>query len=99
MSAYHLLRGLSYSRKDLFYEHDAIKTYLDVPYHHNEVVKSLGARFDYSKRRWYCPVSVDLMKFSRWLPEKLREWAVLRRKTSKQANGRKRHSNRTHKRR
>lgn len=43
-----------------------MKTYLDVPYAEKDRAKALGARFDMSRKQWYCPDGVDLMLFKRW---------------------------------
>jgi hypothetical protein len=44
-----------------------MKTYLNVPFEHKDQAKALGARFDMSAKRWYCPDGIDLMLFKRWL--------------------------------
>jgi hypothetical protein len=44
-----------------------MKTYLDVPYAEKNRAKDLGARFDMSRKQWYCPDGVDLMLFKEWV--------------------------------
>jgi len=45
-----------------------MKTYLQVPYAEKDRAKDLGARFDMSRKQWYCPDGVDLMLFKEWVP-------------------------------
>jgi phage/plasmid primase-like uncharacterized protein len=45
-----------------------VKTYLEVPFAENDRAKEKGARFDMSRKQWYCPDGVDLMLFKRWVP-------------------------------
>lgn len=52
-----------------------MRTYLQVPFAEKEAAKSLGARFDMSRKQWYCPDGIDLMTFKRWLPRELQRWA------------------------
>ena len=54
-----------------------MKTYLDVPYSDHYRAKALGARFDLSAKKWFCPDGVDLMLFKDWLPKSIAKWAVL----------------------
>ena len=42
--------------------------FLKVPYAEKDQAKSLGARWDASKRLWYVPDGVLLASFERWLP-------------------------------
>jgi hypothetical protein len=46
---------------------DREKLYLDVPFHDNEQVKALGARWDRDGRSWYVPNSLDAEPFEHWL--------------------------------
>jgi hypothetical protein len=48
-----------------------MKTYLEVPFAQKDRAKALGARFDMSRKKWYCPDGVDLMKFKQWIPKDL----------------------------
>lgn len=45
-----------------------MKTYLNVPYHSKDKVKSLGARWDMSAKQWYVPDGVDIFPFLNWVP-------------------------------
>ena len=51
-----------------------VKTYLEVPFGDSGLAKAKGARFDLSRKCWYCPDGVDLMKFSRWLPKNVQKF-------------------------
>ena len=62
-----------------------MKTYLEVPYAQKDRAKALGARFDMSCKKWYCPDGVDLMRFKRWIPAHL----LLRRKNGSSSERRK----------
>jgi hypothetical protein len=42
------------------------KMFLKVPYAEKDAVKSLGARWDPAKRKWYVPAGVDRSLFSKW---------------------------------
>ena len=44
------------------------RTYLNCPFAEKDEAKSLGARWDATKKRWYVDVA-DLGPFSRWLSE------------------------------
>ena len=44
-----------------------MKTYLEVPYADKDQAKAIGARFDMSRKKWYCPDGIDLMLFRKWL--------------------------------
>ena len=46
-------------------------TYLNCPYSDKDKAKSLGARWDPSKKKWFVPAGVDISAFSAWLPENL----------------------------
>ncbi|MFM8441826.1 MAG: DUF5710 domain-containing protein [Methylococcus sp.] len=43
--------------------------YLTVPFAQKDEVKSLGARWDPARKRWYVPEAVDTAAFQRWFPE------------------------------
>ncbi len=43
------------------------KFYLDVPFHDNEQVKALRARWDRDARSWYVPNDLDTEPFTHWL--------------------------------
>jgi len=45
------------------------KRYLDVSYEDRELAKRLGARWDPSVRRWYCPAGSPLAKIFKWRAE------------------------------
>jgi len=45
------------------------KTYLNVPYAEKDVAKSLGAKWDASKKKWYAPAKLDLSLFDKWQSE------------------------------
>ena len=42
------------------------KKYLDVKYADRELAKRLGARWDPSVQRWYCPVGAPLATIFKW---------------------------------
>ncbi len=43
-----------------------MKTYLEVPFSEKDEAKSLGARFDMSRKQWYVPDGLDLWDFEKW---------------------------------
>jgi len=45
------------------------KRYLDVSYDDRELAKRLGAKWDPSVRRWYCPSGSPLAKIFKWRAE------------------------------
>lgn len=45
-----------------------MNTYLTTTYRDRERVKSLGARWDAERKRWFVPAGVSLGAFSAWLP-------------------------------
>ncbi|MEP1230620.1 MAG: DUF5710 domain-containing protein [Litorimonas sp.] len=45
------------------------KRYLDVSYDDRELAKRLGAKWDPSVRRWYCPAGSPLAKIFKWRAE------------------------------
>lgn len=45
------------------------KKYLDVKYTDRELAKRLGARWDPSVQRWYCPAGSPLAKIFKWRAE------------------------------
>ena len=48
---------------------DNSKTYLNVPFSQKDDAKSLGARWDPSKKKWYAPSSLDITLFKKWNKE------------------------------
>ena len=42
------------------------KTYLNVSYAQKDAVKSLGARWDPTNKKWYVPANIDLTLFAAW---------------------------------
>ena len=42
------------------------KRYLDVAYKDRDFAKRLGARWDPSVKRWYCPAGSDLARIFTW---------------------------------
>ena len=42
------------------------KTYLNVPYAEKDTAKSLGAKWDAAKKKWYAPENLDISLFSKW---------------------------------
>jgi len=47
----------------------AAKKYLNVKYRDRELAKRLGARWDPSVQRWYCPVGAPLATIFKWRGE------------------------------
>ena len=45
------------------------KKYLNVKYNDRELAKRLGARWDASVQRWYCPAGAPLETIFRWRSE------------------------------
>ena len=45
------------------------KKYLDVKYTERELAKRLGARWDPSVQRWYCPAGSPLATIFKWRAE------------------------------
>lgn len=45
------------------------KKYLDVKYTERELAKRLGARWDPSVQRWYCPAGSSLATIFQWRAE------------------------------
>ena len=43
-----------------------MKHYLDVSYEDRDLAKKLGARWDPSVKRWYCPANSPLAKIFTW---------------------------------
>jgi hypothetical protein len=43
------------------------KMFLNVPYADKDAAKSLGARWDAGKRKWYVPAGLDQSLFSKWV--------------------------------
>lgn len=46
----------------------SVQVYLVVPFAEKDEAKSLGARWDATKKSWYAPQNVDVTVFKRWLP-------------------------------
>lgn len=42
------------------------KTYLNVPFAEKDQAKTLGARWDPNRKKWYVPSGVELNLFARW---------------------------------
>ena len=45
------------------------KFYINCPYSEKDLAKTLGAKWDKDKRKWYVPEGVDRKKFKRWAIE------------------------------
>jgi hypothetical protein len=43
------------------------KVFLNVPYAEKDAAKSLGARWDAGKRKWYVPPGADKALFEKWV--------------------------------
>jgi hypothetical protein len=48
-------------------------TFLAVPFEDKDSAKSLGARWDPAKRKWYVPHGLDINLFERWWPADLKQ--------------------------
>lgn len=46
-----------------------VRTWLDVPFQDNGEVKYLGAKFDWTEKKWYVPHYLSLKPFRDWLPK------------------------------
>lgn len=46
----------------------SVQVYLVVPFAEKDEAKTLGARWDATKKSWYVPNNVDVNQFQRWLP-------------------------------
>ncbi|MDB5958339.1 DUF5710 domain-containing protein [Ramlibacter sp.] len=46
-----------------------MRTYLNCPFAEKDEAKSLGARWDGAKKRWYIEDAKDLGPFARWLAQ------------------------------
>ena len=46
----------------------ASDTDLHCPFAEKDIVKGLGARFDWKRKVWYVPAGIDIQPFERWLP-------------------------------
>lgn len=63
------------------------KRYLDVSYDDRDLAKRLGAKWDPSVRRWYCPAGSPLAKIFKWRAEaKVAETKVAEVKSQMTAN-------------
>lgn len=45
------------------------KIYLNVPYAEKDAAKTLGAKWDPTKKKWYAPANTDISLFSEWQTE------------------------------
>lgn len=61
------------------------KKYLNVKYADRELAKRLGARWDPSVQRWYCPVGAPLATIFKWRSE-VSEASPHRRRTAQNEN-------------
>lgn len=48
-------------------------TYLEVPYVQKDIAKTLGARWDPVRKKWYVSDVKDISKFMRWMPKHLKK--------------------------
>ena len=48
---------------------DMAKRYIEVKYQDKDLAKRLGARWDASTQRWYCPSGSQLDKIFKWRAE------------------------------
>jgi len=55
------------------FEKNSRMTHLDCPFSDKDLAKSLGARWDSNKSKWYVPDGVSLDPFSKWLPDYIPE--------------------------
>jgi hypothetical protein len=46
--------------------------YLNVPFAEKDRAKSLGAKWDAKKKKWYVPHGIDLNSFTCWWPEDMK---------------------------
>ena len=60
------------------------KNYLNVPYAEKDTAKSLGAKWDPAKKKWYAPANTELSSFSKWQTESVSN--VRKAKTESAAN-------------
>ena len=42
--------------------------FLSASFKEKEAVKALGARFDFTSKKWFVPEGMDLQPFAPWLP-------------------------------
>ena len=47
--------------------------FLNVPYSEKDEVRDLGAKWNIAKKSWYISKDMDLHKFEKWLPKKIKE--------------------------
>lgn len=45
------------------------KVYLNVPYAEKDAAKTLGAKWDAAKKKWYAPAGTEISSFSKWHDE------------------------------
>lgn len=43
------------------------KVFLNVPFAEKDAAKSLGARWDATRKKWYVPQGVDIDQFGHWM--------------------------------
>lgn len=55
--------------QDMIMARTNAKKYLNVKYADRELAKRLGARWDPSVQRWYCPLGAPLAKIFKWRAE------------------------------
>ncbi len=53
------------------------ETYLTTAYEEKDAVKALGAKWEPDQRRWYVPAGRDLAAFAAWLPEEVKQTALI----------------------
>lgn len=46
---------------------------LDVPFAQKDKAKSIGAKWDADKKKWYVPLGLDIKLFEAWWPESLKK--------------------------
>lgn len=57
----------SYGSKMTSLIKDRLKVYLHVPFREKDAAKSLGAKWDSDKKKWYVPDGIGIDPFSRWI--------------------------------
>ena len=43
--------------------------FLDCPYSEKDEVKKLGAKFDWTEKKWFIPFELEIAPFAKWLPK------------------------------
>ena len=59
-------------------------TFLTVPFAEKDQAKSLGARWNAERKKWYVPAGTDLAEFKKWLGGATSKTAALQTSTSLQ---------------